>query len=323
MKNIQNKKAFSLIELSIVLLIIGIIIAGVTQSSRLVRQFKLSTARSQTQSSAAASVNGMILWLESTSTASFLEAEADNETAVSAWYDINPTGSVKYNATQSSANLKPYYYSNCINGLPCLRFNDSVGTMPNTTYTDWLDFASLPPLINTDYTVFVVEQRRTTTANYFIAGSVSATAEGRLTLGYSGDQLIRFDQGAATSTNYYTAAVDAYSIPQPVLHVFINGYGYNGTDNGYYSGEKSYFRNGSATANVSGTGLTAVGTPTDTNLTTSWTSLQIAKATIATTTSYYAGDIGEIIIFNRALKAEERVAIEDYLLKKWGILGAS
>ena len=43
----KPSKAFSLIELSIVVLIIGILIAGVTQGSRLVRQSRLSTAQNQ------------------------------------------------------------------------------------------------------------------------------------------------------------------------------------------------------------------------------------------------------------------------------------
>ncbi len=34
---------------------------------------------------------------------------------------------------------------------------------------------------------------------------------------------------------------------------------------------------------------------------------------------YFEGTIGEIIIFSRALKTEERTALEDYLGKKWGI----
>ena len=38
---ISNSKAFSLIELSIVILIIGILVAGVTSSSRLLKQMKL------------------------------------------------------------------------------------------------------------------------------------------------------------------------------------------------------------------------------------------------------------------------------------------
>jgi hypothetical protein len=34
---------------------------------------------------------------------------------------------------------------------------------------------------------------------------------------------------------------------------------------------------------------------------------------------YYQGNIGEIIIFNRGLKNEERRSIEEYLGKKWKI----
>lgn len=44
----KNKKAFSLIELSIVILIIGIIVAGVTQGLRLINAFRLSSAKSLT-----------------------------------------------------------------------------------------------------------------------------------------------------------------------------------------------------------------------------------------------------------------------------------
>jgi prepilin-type N-terminal cleavage/methylation domain-containing protein len=50
LKNMKKKllKAFSLIELSIVILIIGIVVAGVTQSSRLVRQMRLASVKSMT-----------------------------------------------------------------------------------------------------------------------------------------------------------------------------------------------------------------------------------------------------------------------------------
>ena len=34
---------------------------------------------------------------------------------------------------------------------------------------------------------------------------------------------------------------------------------------------------------------------------------------------YFNGDIGEIIIFTSALKAEELSSIQNYLAKKWGI----
>ena len=82
------KKAFSLIELSIVLLIIGILIAGVTQSSRLIEQFKLTSARSKTKSSPVNSITGLSMWLETTAIESFLENESENQATVSAWNDI-------------------------------------------------------------------------------------------------------------------------------------------------------------------------------------------------------------------------------------------
>ncbi|MFM7682251.1 MAG: prepilin-type N-terminal cleavage/methylation domain-containing protein, partial [Bacteroidota bacterium] len=61
----MNKKlAFSLIELSIVILIIGILVAGVTQSSRLVAQMRLASAQSVTRSADISSIRDMVFWAE-------------------------------------------------------------------------------------------------------------------------------------------------------------------------------------------------------------------------------------------------------------------
>jgi hypothetical protein len=38
-----------------------------------------------------------------------------------------------------------------------------------------------------------------------------------------------------------------------------------------------------------------------------------------TLNAYYSGLIGEVIIFSRSLRAEERQDVEKYLGKKWGI----
>ena len=64
--NKNFKKAFSLIELSVVVLIIGILIAGITQSSRLVRAMKLNTARSLTRSSDVNSIRNLTAWFDAT-----------------------------------------------------------------------------------------------------------------------------------------------------------------------------------------------------------------------------------------------------------------
>ena len=58
------KKAFSLIELSIVILIIGILVAGVTQSSRLVSRMKQISVRSMTLNSPISSIKDLYAWYE-------------------------------------------------------------------------------------------------------------------------------------------------------------------------------------------------------------------------------------------------------------------
>lgn len=58
MRTSFKKSAFSLIELSIVILIVGILIAGVTQSSRMVGKSRIKTAKTLTQSSPVGSIKG-------------------------------------------------------------------------------------------------------------------------------------------------------------------------------------------------------------------------------------------------------------------------
>ena len=91
MKNFKNYKnqAFSLIELSIVILIIGILVAGVTQSSRLIRQMQLSSARALTLSSPVLSIPNLVSWYEPTQEKSFDEVETSENSLVSKWYDLS------------------------------------------------------------------------------------------------------------------------------------------------------------------------------------------------------------------------------------------
>lgn len=163
LEKVRKKQAFSLIEMSIVLLIIGIIIAGITQGSRLVGAFKLSTARNLTQDSPVTSIKNLALWLETTSEKSFPDTETENGSAVDAWYDINPDVSNK--VTVTAATSTPQYILNCMNALPCLRF-DGVANFMNYDGSF---------LANSDYTIFVVEQRnRGGTSNYLLGGSDSS-----------------------------------------------------------------------------------------------------------------------------------------------------
>jgi len=308
-----NKKAFSLIELSIVILIIGIIVAGITQSSRLIRQFKLSTARSLTQSSPVASIKDLSMWIEATSIASFDDAETEDANVVTAyisnWYDINPTSSVKRNATANALNsTRPQRYENCINSLPCVRFAAATSTTLNFDGSF---------LAGSDYTIFVVEQRRLAAALYFIGNSTAPSANNAIGLGYSATSAMAWSQGSLSNMytvggglSYALGKIDAYTTPSPRLSSFVNSTIASGT------ATFNHYMNGSSTASTKAD----VGTPALGTLA-SYPNGSIGSSHSGSAATYFTGDIGEIIIFTRALKAEERVAVEDYLLKKWGIAG--
>lgn len=106
------------------ILIIGILVAGVTQSSRLVQQMRLASARSQTESSPVASIRNLSFWLEPTLERSFLSSETENGASFTTWYDINPQSTSKNNfVKQAAANSNVQYFSNGINNLPAINFS--------------------------------------------------------------------------------------------------------------------------------------------------------------------------------------------------------
>jgi len=78
-----------LIEISLVILIIGILIAGVLQGIDLYQDMKLVSARSLTTNSRVNRIKDLALWLESTQEISFLKNEAKDGVVVTKWNDIN------------------------------------------------------------------------------------------------------------------------------------------------------------------------------------------------------------------------------------------
>ena len=125
----RNFKAFSLIELSIVILIIGILVAGVTQSSRLLKQMRLATIKNLTLNSPVSSIKDLAVWLESTMDQSFLDSEENTGNTISVWNDLNPQASTKYNAISPSTSESPTYLSDGINGLPAISADGSNDSM--------------------------------------------------------------------------------------------------------------------------------------------------------------------------------------------------
>lgn len=281
-KQSASLRAFSLIELSIVILVIGILIAGVTQGAALVNKMKLTTARTITESSPVASIKDLEFWVEATSEKSFDDAETAENSPISTWYDLN-LQSNKYNATQSTVANKPKYVSKGINDLPAVSF-DGVNDSLNLA-------AVIPGLAN--YTVILVEARSAATSGAMIGSSPSGAM-----LGYNGvdDTLLFLFHHSNEGVNDWSQyTIDAYTSPTPRIMSFLNRVnGSTGATSVYVNGALL----GTAPRVLQGDG-----------------SYEIGHGLSA----YYQGNIGEIIIFNRSLKTEERQSVERYLAKKWKI----
>ena len=277
------KRAFSLVELSIVILIIGVLIAAIGQGIDLLQDARLSSARMLTQSSRVNSLKGLILWLEPTSEVSFSSTETSDNSTVSTWNDINPQATVKNNATQTGvSSSKPIYIEKGINNLPILRF-DGVGR--HLKYDG-------SALANSDYTIFVVEQKGISTSTaYFLDGSDSGLNL-NLHLGYRASPEFKIAQAHHDNDLNYTLPSLSYSMT-PAIHSFWLS----------TSGGKKYWNNGGVTPEASA--------PLQTAALISYNGARVGYL--------YKGDIAEIIIFSRALSDKDRQAVESYLSKKWAI----
>lgn len=288
------KKAFSLIELSIVILIIGILVAGVTQGSRLVREMKFETARSMTKASDVNSIADLAIWLETTSDKSFTVEQPEDGVAIAQWNDINPqvTEGRKFPAINATGGTQPLYTVGALNGLPALRFD---GINDNMAVADGFDNDT------ENVTVFFVWKPNST-----------GTAEMDLLEKWEGSSVYPY---VLRSTTIYS--LRAYDL---TLSPTVSSTTRRLKDNIVIlsarrtkSGILSLWVNGvKEGADVVDTTSATVGSTVNNGR------LGIC-ARLTSNVGYCNGDVGEAIIFSRALKDEERKAVEKYLGKKWRI----
>ena len=123
-QNIKPRKGFSLIEMSVVILIIGMLIAGISQGIDLYSDFKIQTAQKLTINSPVSRIEGLALWLETTLEKSF-QTKMVNNSSVPRWNNISPFALDNKNAFNYSTNPQPTFLENNINGLPAVQFKNS------------------------------------------------------------------------------------------------------------------------------------------------------------------------------------------------------
>jgi prepilin-type N-terminal cleavage/methylation domain-containing protein len=288
-------RAFSLIELSIVVLIIGILIAGVTQGSRLVRQSRFAIAKSLTQNASVLSMPNMAVWFETTSDNSITSAtngtSPEDGDLISSWNDINMQ-SVNQMIASSTGAFRPTYVISGINNLPSVKFSGAQYLFSS------LAAGGVIPLDagSTDFTYIAVwKSYSASTSDIFDQNSTTQIAGKRAgfitlssTYGFCGESNDWFNT-ASYSINKTMASimiVSATSASVSTIKIYDNISTYSGTIGPTTGISNSLFYIGAKATN------------------------QLEK---------FNGLISEIIIFKRALKPTEVVDVKSYLAKKYGI----
>ena len=280
MKNF-HKTAFSLIEISVVILIIGILIAGVSQGIDLYQDMRLASARSLTQNSRVNRIKDLALWLESTQEISFLKNEAKDGVAVTKWNDINLASIDR--ATTSFSGTAPIYRQNSINALPAIQFSGNGCFIINHVATSNNN-------LKTMFAVFLENKKNTSSGTYLYDNNVFPPQFAFILTTEFAGQL------------YGGTGLTSGSIPLNKPHILT---AVHNTANSFFRIIGVQIATGNAGSNNMGSstrlgggggvgGCTSVGD------------------------SFY-GYIGEFIVFDRVLNAKEYLDVETYLSKKWSI----
>jgi prepilin-type N-terminal cleavage/methylation domain-containing protein len=326
----KKNKAFSLVELSVVILIIGILVAGVTQSGRLIRQIKLSTARSVTASSDVASIRDVTAWFEASTDGIFIDingvTDVENNAQIATWNDINPQKPkgdrpvLSAPSAVADGGKKPKYITNGINGIPSVYFDgdDHVFTddgpkMPlisgDKTYSMFAVFRADLNSVKTKSIITQIGSGSTLEDNKFVSiGFIGDTTNngqpGFITNGTKNNNWIR-NVAINDQTDYIVgvlADLTPTTIAQSSATIYVNSLTplstEEGTDNEFPSG----------------------GTYSSTDIDAKKFTIGANAKAAANVNEFFKGMVSEVIVFDRKLKDEEAQSVMKYLRKKYNIL---
>ena len=281
------KKAFTLTELSIVVLIISVLITGITQGSGIIKSTRLVNARSTTSRSPAPEISGLIAWYEPTLKSSFKDSESIEASQTTEWRDNSPGSIISTkNKLTRSAGSAVTYKENGINNLPTLLFSGADSA--NIALTNFYQGSS------TQNTVFIVFRPLFATSSTAKILLDSSSSNSTSSIGI---------KSTAVNLNA-TNSVDT-STTNPAN--FANGNNYVVAV--YFNNTSSQVFVNSAVTRAGDAAISPGSNP-------------LGGLTIGTDksgTNGFNGYISEIIIYNRPLKLQERKDVMSYLSKKYKI----
>jgi prepilin-type N-terminal cleavage/methylation domain-containing protein len=331
MKN-NFKKAFSLIEISMVILVIGILIAGISKGVDLVYDMRLATARALTDKAPMFGMENLEMWLETTSenslatgTTSFTNVKNPlNNDRIGRWNDINPTlinPNNKNHAVQGTLDYQPLYIQDEINGLPALLFdgiNDFfIASNGKTNFNEFTIFIVAKPQYKTPAT-----GTYSNVINISCSGSVSTCARISASGGYSSDAAgnpagwIYFYSPSVSDKNsiqlqYSMTTYSGAFVPKYHSIPFVNNN--NGLIALVNHGSSNVVVEVSPSYKSTSASFPFLNDPN------SYLDFRIGMQKTGFNTRNFKGYLSEIILFGRSLNDQETLLIKNYLSEKWRI----
>lgn len=282
----MKKRAFSLLELSVVLAIIGILVVGVTQGIGMINSSRLANARSNTISSPVASMDGLVAWYETSLQDSLKGTETVEGGQITEWYDISPNSiALKRNKLTKSASSNAVYRLSAINKVPGIEFNGSGSITLANFYQGATSQSTVFLVFRTNY------NPSATQVTLFDAGSAQSTSS----IGIK-STAVSLNAGSAVDTATSTNPASFSGGREYVVAAYFN----TTASNAYVNNVATKAGNGNISAGSNSLNGVTIGAN-------------------KSGTAGFTGVISEVIIFNRPLKLQERKDVMGYLAKKYKI----
>jgi prepilin-type N-terminal cleavage/methylation domain-containing protein len=282
----MTRKAFSLIEISIAIIIIGILIGSITQAIEMFSEASLKGARNLSKSSRISRIDDLSLWLDANSDKAF-DTEKDDGATISMWKDTNPRSTSQIVGNPVSANL-PTYILSAINGLPTASFKKTSSncmTIPSQSIVNNSE----------DFTLYLIFSP-TSLDNGIILEKNNATATA-------------FPFSLELNSGFYKFSIKDSSTTLSVLGAK------KANINKPNLIRLSRIKGSQIEIAINGVSSTQSDTLTSSTLNTA--ELAIGCRNGASPASFVNGNIGEIAFFDRNLTIKEKGDTEEYFYKKW------
>lgn len=285
------KKAYSLLELSIVTIIIGVLISGVLSGVGMVKSSRVANARLFTTKSVVSEISGLVAWYEASMKESFNTSETTDGTALTAWYDLNPGsnsniyGATKKNALVSSSSDTTFYASG-INSTPSVKFTGATNAKFVLTLSG--SASNFYQGSSAQATIFLVVRPLSAPSSTTQVVLDSISSGSTTSIGIE-DTALNLNAGSSVDLSTTFAIATDY-----VIAAYFN------------TTSSQAFVNEATTAIGSG----SIGSNSITGLT---------IGTDKSGSNGFNGLISEIIVYNRPLKTQERKDVMFYLAKKYRI----